>query len=140
MSLNVFAQAQAQTSEHNYKSQAYKFDEYRKITIKKLEPRLRKFFMEIVESCSRGGITETCGTGNIVVYAPNENRTNLLLKPLRYYFREHSAGFFFDRFNLTRVTLIRVRDKHEKTEFWFIPKSAKPPIFEKTIKSEKLKN
>jgi hypothetical protein len=129
MSSNIFAQTQSQTSEQNNKPQTYKFDEYGKITRKKLEIRLRKFFSEIVESCSRG-ITESCATGNIVIYAPNERRINQREQELRWFFRLHSVGGFFDRFDITRITLIRpIRAEVDKTEFWIIPKGAEPPQF-----------
>ncbi len=139
MSLNAFAQTHSQTLEQNNKLPAYKFDEYKKTTIKKLEPRLRKFFLEVIQSCSRG-VTESCGTGNIVIYASDIKRTNLMLKPLRYFFREHSFGGFADRFDISRITLIKVKDKNERVEFWFIPKDAELPIFENAAKSETLQN
>lgn len=122
MSLNVLAQTHQQTSEQNNKPQAYKFDEYGKIMTKKLEIRLRNFFSEI---------TKSDATGDIVIYAPNEKKINQRVKVVNRFFRLNSVGGFMDKFDISKISFIRVKEENEKTEFWIIPQGAEPPVFEK---------
>lgn len=125
MNLNISAQISPETSEQNNEHKGFKFDEYGNITTKKLEKRLHNFFKEIVE---------TNGRGRIIIFAPNQKKMDQRFAQLRYFFRLHDVGGFFDRFDISKITLDRIRKKHEKTEFWVIPKGSDPIPFVKSIK------
>ncbi len=118
MSLNVFAQTQLQTSEQNNKPQAYKFDEFVKITKAEVQKRFDKFDYKLSE-------TDDWASGIVVFYTPTEKelvlRENIILKNWRRQCR----------YDMPEVTFIRVYSEKEKTELWIVPKGAESPTFEK---------
>ena len=120
-SLNIYAQNQTQIEEQSNKTQAYKFDEYKKISTKKLKIRLSNFISRMLE---------TRATGNMVIYAPNKKESNLRVEAIARFLRLTFRGAFFD-FDVSRLTFIDIVSKEKKTEFWIIPKGAQPPIFKK---------
>lgn len=121
-SLNVYSQTQQQVFESN-KPRAYKFDEYGKITTKKLKIRLTNFIRKMLESYSAGDIV----TGNVVVYAPNKRVANLRGEAIMKFLRVSGAGFI--DFDTSIITFIALKSENEKTEFWIIHRGAEPPTF-----------
>ncbi len=69
-------------------------------------------------------------TGDMVVYAPNKAKLNLRVDAIAKFIRQSYSGGFLD-FDVSKVTFVSVESKEERTEFWIVPKGAKPPQFEK---------
>ncbi len=121
LSLSIHAQTQPQTSEKINEKNAYKFDEYGKISNKKLKLKLSDFIKKVLE--------EKSTTGFMAIYAPDVRKRNLRADAIMKFLRLTSRGAFFD-FDVSRLTFISVESEVEKTEFWVIPKGAEPPTFE----------
>ena len=120
LNLNIYAQTQPQTTEKNGETHAYKFNEYGKITSKKLKLKLSNFISKVLKDKST--------TGYMVIYSPNEKKTKLRVEAIMKFLRLTNRGAFFD-FDVSRLTFIVVDSEKEKTEFWVIPKGAEPPTF-----------
>lgn len=120
VSLNIYAQNQSQIVEQTNQVPAYKFDEYKK-TSKRLKIKLSNFISRMLE---------TNATANIVIYAPNQKKTNSRVEAIMRFLRLTYRGAFFD-FDVSRITFISIKSESERTEFWIIPKGAEPPIFDK---------
>ena len=117
---SIHAQTQPQTTKKNNETHAYKFDEYGKITSRKLKIKLSKFIRKVLENKST--------TGFMVIYAPNEKKTNLRVEAIMKFLRLTYVGGFFD-FEVSRLTFINVESKEGKTEFWISPKGAETPTY-----------
>jgi hypothetical protein len=130
-SSNIYSQVQQQTSEQNNKPQAYKFDEYRKITTKKLKFRLTNFVRKILLSNQMGNRL----AGYVVVHAPNEKRANYREEVIIKFLRQSGVGFI-DFVDVTTITFVALRSESEKTEFWIIPEGSNLPTFKEYIFKE----
>jgi adenylate cyclase len=115
MSLNVYAQNQPQASLQISKQQAYKFDEYGKITIKQLRTKLINFLDELVTKDR---------TGYIVIYAPNQEKSNLRVDAI---IRAGIKQIVYHKYD--RIRFIGARSERERTEFWVLPQGSESAEF-----------
>ena len=116
MSLNVNAQTLPQASEQNNKTQPYKFDEYGSVTNRKLHQKLSRFLMFSKESNAEG---------LIILYVPTYKKIDLRLRMIN---RNWERSWCHWNCNISFTS--RLSSKRERTEFWIIPKGAKPPSFD----------